>query len=265
MFTWTKEMIEYYDREEKYDSYNRELSLFLYHFIKEKKTILDVGCGVGLLSINFEEYNFNVDMVDISKEAIDFVKEKIKERKLKNTKAFIANIKNTSKIKNKYDILIFSHFGKMEDIIKISKKYLNANGRIIVLQKNYLQRRFSIQNSLYICNSAKESIEYLQMKKIKFDSYDYSFKQKIPFMNIQDANKFFNIYSNNTFIKTKESIKKLTTETKINSQTKNSYSKEKSEKLVLEKIKKIKNKQYEYVYKSKKDIKIIIIQGESIK
>ena len=48
---------------------------------ESRKSVLDLGCGLGRHSILFAEYGFKVTAVDISDDALDFLKKYSKERK----------------------------------------------------------------------------------------------------------------------------------------------------------------------------------------
>ena len=79
-----------------YDSWYR----FLRSFIKEKGTLLDLGCGTGEFLVRFLKDGFSVVGVDLSEKMLEIAKKKITDRKLENcdfklVKENIVNFENT--------------------------------------------------------------------------------------------------------------------------------------------------------------------------
>lgn len=73
--------------------------------LKLKGSLLDVGCGYGVMGIILSSFfNINVDMIDINKRAIHLALMNIKENKCKNIEAFISN--GYEKVEKKYDYII---------------------------------------------------------------------------------------------------------------------------------------------------------------
>lgn len=102
----------------------------------ENVKIVEVGCGYGRFVKSLEELNYkNVSGFDISKEQINYAKEKLK---LKNV--FVADAKDFFKDENvKYDVvLVFDVLEHLEiedsiNLLKLIKNSLAPNG-ILILQ-----------------------------------------------------------------------------------------------------------------------------------
>jgi len=111
------------------------------------KNVLDLGTGSGILGFEAAKHCY-VDAVDIDKESLDFVKERIKKERIKNVRVFYSNL--FSNIKKKYDLIVFNPpylpynnpkeiFDKKifykENIIKkfliSAKKFLKKDGKIL--------------------------------------------------------------------------------------------------------------------------------------
>lgn len=104
------------------------------HGIEEKKDLLDVGCGYGVIGIILSSFfNLNTDMIDINKRAIHLSQMNIKENNLININAFESNIYDN--VVKKYDYIITNppiRAGK-EVVYKIifgAKQFLNQNGTL---------------------------------------------------------------------------------------------------------------------------------------
>ena len=70
-----KEFAEIYDIFMKHVDYDSWYN-FLRSFIREKGTLLDLGCGTGEFSVRFLRDGFSVTGVDLSEKMLDIAEEK---------------------------------------------------------------------------------------------------------------------------------------------------------------------------------------------
>ena len=70
------------------------------------KTVLDVGCGVGIIGVCIaKKYkHLEVEMVDVNEKAISLTNENIKLNKLSNCKTYLSNVYEN--VEGKYDLII---------------------------------------------------------------------------------------------------------------------------------------------------------------
>ena len=78
-----KEFAEIYDVFMKHVDYDSWYN-FLRSFIREKGTLLDLGCGTGEFSVRFLRDGFSVTGVDLSEKMLDIAEKKIADKKLEN-------------------------------------------------------------------------------------------------------------------------------------------------------------------------------------
>ena len=97
------------------------------------KTVLDVGCGVGVigLSIASKYEKLKVDMVDVNEKAVVLTNENIKLNKLNNCNCYLSDV--YSKVINNYDLIISNppiRAGKeiVHKIASEAKMHLNQGG-----------------------------------------------------------------------------------------------------------------------------------------
>lgn len=125
---------------------------FLLEYIKNQKTMLEIGCGSGFLSIVAAKLGLKVDSVDINKTALENTKENADRNKVS------LNIYKSdlfSNVNKRFDLIVFNPpYLKESDIdmylseeekntlantetvkrfLNNAKKYLNKNGKILVL------------------------------------------------------------------------------------------------------------------------------------
>lgn len=126
------QMAKYYDLFYKDKDYNKEIN-FIVNLIKDRKTILDVGCGTGIHMHLLESIGFEVDGIDLSKDMLDIAAARV------NGKVYQGNLLDY-KINKKYDAIIsmfavFNHLKNYEELeigIINSYNHLKDNGILII-------------------------------------------------------------------------------------------------------------------------------------
>ena len=143
---------------------------------KNIKTILDVGCGCGVIGISLASDNPGafVDMVDVNLRAIELTNENIMENNIKNASAFESNC--YQKITKKYDMIVTNtpiRAGKeiVHKIASEAKEHLNDKGFFYaVVQKkqgadSFKKKLEEVYGNVEIVN--KDS-GYIIFKSIKY-------------------------------------------------------------------------------------------------
>ena len=133
------------------------------HFnIKSKKiplkniSILDIGCGGGLISIPMKRLGANVVGIDASSKNISVAKNYSNKKKIKIK--YICSSPEKLKIKKKFDVLlmleIVEHVDDINFFIKQSSKFLKKNGLMFIatLNKTLKSYTFAIIGAEYILN-----------------------------------------------------------------------------------------------------------------
>ncbi len=139
MTCFAKDYSNFYDLLYKNKNYNKEFSFIkkiLKNFLKNPKTLIDLGCGTGKYSKLMTDLGLEVHGIDNSKHMLNIARKKYKaNKKLKFTYSDINNLN----IKKKFDIVsalfhILSYQIKKNNIKKffqISQKLLKKNGILI--------------------------------------------------------------------------------------------------------------------------------------
>lgn len=140
------------------------------------KSVLDVGCGIGIIGISLaSKYNnLNVQMVDVNEKAVSLTNENIILNKLKNCKSYVSNV--YSEVNDSFDMIISNppiRAGKdvVHKIASEAKDYLNDKGFFYaVVQKkqgadSFKKKLEEVYGNVEIVN--KDS-GYIIFKSIKY-------------------------------------------------------------------------------------------------
>jgi len=137
----------------------------------KNKLILDVGCGTGLFAHKVSKLGpKQVLGIDFSKEAIDIAK---KTHKNHNLQYQVLDVK---KIKSKYDVIVslgtLEHMDNPLKTLKILKKHLTKNGKIIVTSPNWTNPRGYILMTLwYLFNAPITLADLHYQTPVDFQEY----------------------------------------------------------------------------------------------
>ena len=143
--------------------FGTNLLLNSFDYDKNKKTLLDIGCGCGPIGFYAEKLGFKVDMIDINEKALKLCK---KTKLENNISVNIYKSDAYEKVKSKYDYILSNPpirvgNGKLFEILLNSKKYLNKNGElwIVVRKKQGADTIYKKLNEIY------ENIKIVSKKK----------------------------------------------------------------------------------------------------
>ena len=108
--------------------------------LNKKSTVLDLGTGSGNFELMFYKKCKKIVGIDYNDGAIKFLKNKIKERRIKNVSLHISDIRKINKIKNlgKFNTVIMidiiEHIGinSAKDLIRNLKPHLEEKAKILI-------------------------------------------------------------------------------------------------------------------------------------
>jgi len=137
----------------------------------KNKTVLDVGCGTGLFAHKVSKLGpKQVLGIDFSKEAIEIA---IRTHKNHNLQYQVLDVKE---IKSRYDVIVslgtLEHMDNPLKILKILKKHLTKNGKIIVTSPNWTNPRGYILMTLwYLFNAPITLADLHYQTPVDFQNY----------------------------------------------------------------------------------------------
>ena len=189
MLTWNEETVRYLRDASEWGDYYARLASWIRPHLHQTDHLCDVGCGLGYLSLELSNYVNLISAIDESGFPLKVLREKAKNRG--NIRIINDNIFSFTDDAI-YDAMLFSFFGKMEDIARIAKT--RCSGTVFVLKRNYVNHRFSVG----ICTAGNDSfanaVNWLRKKDVPFVSDTLSLEMGQPLHSFADARRFFSIY-----------------------------------------------------------------------
>lgn len=156
----------------------------------KSKSLIDYGCGTGLISLELSEQVDSVLLVDSSKEMLGVVKTKISKRGITNSKVLLSDFtKSTPELNT--DIVLMSlvllHIPDTKKILRELFSILNDGGKLIIVDfdKNDKVNHPKVHNG-FSHENLKRVLSEMGFKSIKIKTF---YQGSNVFMK-QDASMF---------------------------------------------------------------------------
>ena len=143
MYHWTPDMIRFMADASAYGDYHQQLAEMLLPYLGTAGHICDAGCGLGDLSVALAPFVPRITCVEIKPQAAAFLRAQCAEKNITNIEVLEGDIHRLQP-GDPYDAMIFSFFGRCEEILEIAKT--QCKGTVAVIKKNYSVHRFSVGN-----------------------------------------------------------------------------------------------------------------------
>ncbi|MBU3102009.1 MULTISPECIES: class I SAM-dependent methyltransferase [Clostridium] len=121
---------------EEYDFVTELLNnndFFISNMSSQRNTVLDVGCGSGILALELSKHYKDVIGIDISEQMLSIANLKRKKENIQ----YINMDANKLNFNNKFDFIVsrttFHHLSDVPTILNKIKALLNKNGRFVIL------------------------------------------------------------------------------------------------------------------------------------
>lgn len=190
---------DFYDIFNKYRNYNRE-TRFILNVAKNKKYLLDLGCGTGTHLNILENLGYKVTGIDKSENMVNLAKEKVK------SDIFKADILDF-KLDEKYDAIISMHsvfnhlksYDEFEKAFSNALDHLNSKGVMII----DLDNRRSNEDIDIIVDGNKKHLECFYSDKyniqirtttFKIGLKDFIFEHEYFIYDTKELDKIFHKY-----------------------------------------------------------------------
>jgi ubiquinone/menaquinone biosynthesis C-methylase UbiE len=106
----------------------------------ENYSVMEFGCGTGIVSFNIYDKFKKVTLIDTSKGMIDILDAKISKYKIKNMVTKNLDISKENSLNDKFDVIytsmVLHHIKNINEIINAFYQLLNNNGYLCIVDLN---------------------------------------------------------------------------------------------------------------------------------
>ena len=192
MFCWTPEMIAFMQAANSRSTYHKDLAALLAPKLACCEYVCDAGCGLGSLSLALSPYIPSITAADVSQPALDVLRQTIRERGIGNIRVLQRDLLGCGAPES-YDAMICCFFGRLAEILPLARQ--SCRKTLILIKKDYNAHRFSLNTQPLRGETAPVAAERLRALRIPFtlDAQELEYGQ--PFRTLEEAVRFFTIYS----------------------------------------------------------------------
>jgi len=136
----------------------------------KSKTVLDVGCGTGFFAFSVAKRGARVLGIDFSEEAIEIANSQYLHKNLEFKSI------DVGKIKEKFDVIVsngtLEHLDDPLKTLKLFKKHLNPNGKIIITSPNWTNPRgYVLLTLLYLFKAPITLVDLHYFTPVDFQNF----------------------------------------------------------------------------------------------
>ena len=179
---WNDERIKWYLVAAEYTKYHDKMSNVVKSIIPKGESLVDYGCGLGVLSRKLSNHCSEIYGVDYDKRVLEMLDEEIKKSYIKNYHTILSDCYDDKLVylKNK-DNILFSHFGKIDEIFDNCKDSFVKRMIIIRNESEKEVVHYSKKNTIGdIC-------KFFDNKGIKYELYRQTFEFGQPLKDDEEV------------------------------------------------------------------------------
>lgn len=192
MFRWNEDMIRFMVDASERSDYHERLALKIATHIGFGGHICDAGCGLGYLSKAMHPYFDTITSVELMPQAISILQTCCNNGYFPKITPVCGNIHELAP-EQPYDKMVFCLYGTIPEIFEIARA--QCRGKIIIIKKNWSRHRFSVGSQLMKNYTLGRTCDILDYYNMPYTAEACSIELGQPFRNVDDAVRFFRLYS----------------------------------------------------------------------
>lgn len=205
---WYSDMIRFMTDASEYGDYYSRLAGKMQPWLTTDVHICDAGSGLGYLSLALSPHVRQVTAVERHPDAAAVLERNCLQKGIANVHSQCGAVE-TAIPEEKYDAMVFCFFGTVRDALVIAKQQCRKD--VFVFTRNYQNHRFSAGTYASGREGFPDFCAVLEHLEIPFDRETFTLEFGQPFRNLEEAHRFFRIYS-------KDKNKDVLTDTFVRSQ-----------------------------------------------
>ena len=207
---WNEDRIKWYLVASEYTKYHDNMKLEIKKIIPEGESLVDFGCGLGILPMKLSDYLSDIIGVDYDEHVLGILEDSISKKNIKNFKTICSNCYNGELVENivKPDNILFSHFGNIQDYFY--NFYNLFNKRMIIIRNDVEKNIVHNHNK----NTIQDICNFLEERKISYNIYRQTYEFGQPLKDEEEVLKYLDDISEDAKIIGSVNTIKIDPETK---------------------------------------------------
>lgn len=189
---WHADMIRFMTDASEYGNYYQQLTQTMLPWLTPHMHICDAGSGLGYLSLALSPHVRQVTAVERHPDAAAVLEANCRKYDIYNVCCRCGSIDDPLP-QEKYDAMVFCFFGEIRHTLELARK--QCRGDVFVFTRNYRNHRFSAGTHASGLEGYPEFRAELEVLHIPSRQEVFSLEFGQPFRNLQDAYRFYELYS----------------------------------------------------------------------
>lgn len=189
---WYSDMVRFMTDASEYGDYYQQLAAKMQPWLSKDCHICDAGSGLGYLSLALAPYVRQVTAVERHPDAAAVLEKNCSQKGIANVRSQCGAVE-AAMPEEPYDAMVFCFFGASRDTLVTAKQ--QCRGDVFVFTRNYKNHRFSAGTYASGMEGLPDFCSELEQLGIPFQKETFTLEFGQPFRTLEDAHRFFQIYS----------------------------------------------------------------------
>ena len=191
MYQWTLDSIRFRIDAAEATKFDDNIVAQILPDLMQNTRVCDAGCGLGYTSLALARHCEHVTAVDISKAALNVLRENIAAGGIKNIEVIEGDLFSMQP-KELYDAMLFCFFGRIEETLHAAKR--QCCGTVYLIKKNWRNHRFTPGDVPLKNFTFQQTLLELDALGIPQRAETFPIEMGQPFRSLEDAMLFFETY-----------------------------------------------------------------------
>lgn len=193
LITWNDKTTQWFEAASEYTGFHRKLTDHFLPHLQKRNSLLDLGCGAGMIDITLAPSFGSITCVDRSAEALSFLARIARKRLADNIETVLSDAED---VEGRWDNVLMVFFGPLEGKLPrflalceealVAVVHADANGNLG--PKAYQAGK---------CNTVARTIETLNALGARYTLIEDAIEYGQPFASRAEAAEFVRAYSKN--------------------------------------------------------------------
>lgn len=191
-YPWTTESITFMRRAAERSEYHALLASRILRYLSGGETVCEPGCGTGDLSLALAPHVSSLTAYDTDPLPLAALRERAARKGLTNLTVAEQDafaLPDSAR----WDAAVFCYFAMPGQILSFSRAH--ADKHVFVIKRAYKLHRFSVADIPITGDSLQSMCALLEERRIPYEQELLSAEMGQPFRDLQEARRFFALYS----------------------------------------------------------------------